>query len=423
MSSTAPSLWLPSPKIPEERGEFGVYIHFPWCLAKCPYCDFLSLPIGTHVDPRLGAKDAREALPHVEYTEAVLAELAARGADLAPGKLQSIFIGGGTPSLWHPDSLGRVTSRILEMFDTEASSIEITAEANPSSLDEAELEAMAKAGINRVSIGVQSLDLDRLRFLGRLHDGEQAKLAVRRAIASPILRVSADMIYGVRGQAPEDAVQEITEVAALGLRHISAYTLTIEPNTRFGELERRGKLPLLDEGRVAESYQAVSTALEARGFTHYEISNFSMPGEESIHNLGYWRGRDYLGVGVGAVGTVTESRGRRERVRYKNIPHVDKYMRAFRGHGPEALSTITAETETIDGKTAIVESLMLGLRTVDGVNLAFEADRRGVDAWTEERTRAVERLTSRGLLSLDGSILRIPKRHWILADQVIRELI
>jgi putative oxygen-independent coproporphyrinogen III oxidase len=422
MSSTAQGLSPPPPRTGPENQGFGVYIHFPWCLAKCPYCDFLSLPVRTHVRPDASAEEARQALPHAEYSDAVLRELALRRQDLAHGELTSIFIGGGTPSLWHPSSLSRVVRGVLDAFSASQNSVEITAESNPSSLDAAELEGFAAAGVNRVSIGVQSLDPERLRFLGRLHSGDQARDAIVRTISSKIGRVSADMIYGVQSQSPEQAVAEISSIAALGVSHLSAYTLTIEPNTRFGELDRRGKLPLLDEALVATSYAKVSSTLEAQGFEHYEISNFAKSGERSLHNLGYWRGFDYLGLGVGAVGTISRQSDATQRLRYKNPSNVDKYIATLLRKG-STVSQLAAQDEWIDGKTAICESLMLGLRTVDGVDLELEGKRRRVDPWTRERSQQIQRHAEQGLLDVVGSRLSIPKRHWIVADRVIRDLI
>lgn len=424
MSSTAPHVWPPPPPIREENRGFGVYVHFPWCLAKCPYCDFLSLPLRSHDDSssRPDPTATRDSLPHARYADSILRELDLRDVDFERGPLTSIFVGGGTPSLWHPNSLGRVIQHIVDRFGVEASAIEVTAEANPSSLDPTHLDALAEAKINRLSIGVQSFNPERLKFLGRLHDGEQARRAIRWAKTSKVARVSADLIYGIAGQTPEDALSEVQELVELGLTHISAYTLTIEDNTRFGDLARRGKLPLLDEGRVAESYTTVSEELERLGFEHYEISNFARPGQESQHNLGYWEGRDYLGLGVGAVGTIT-TRSDASRVRYKNLKGVERYMNVLSDATSSGPHQVSAETEVIRGETALIESLMLGLRTSRGVDLEAERVRRGINPWTVARGRAIEKLAAQGQLEVQGSTLRIPKKHWIIADSVIRELI
>jgi len=382
------------------------------------------LEVGSGLDSSDRAREARDALPHERYATAILRELELRRDCLQSGPLQSIFIGGGTPSLWQPRSLQRVIQGILSAFGAP-SDLEITAEANPSSLDSEQISGFLEAGINRLSIGVQSLHEKRLAFLGRLHSPRQALEAVTMALQSGMPRVSADLIYGVEGQAPAEAVAEVTQVAQLGVGHVSAYTLTIEPNTRFGELHRRGKLPLLEEASVAESYAQVSEALETLGFEHYEISNFARPGQRSLHNQAYWRGNDYLGLGVGAVGTVSRENGELGRVRYKNPSSVGKYFSVIEAlrTGPFDFKEADAHLEPIPGETAISESLMLGLRTRDGVDLSFEGERRGQNAWTSERKRAIERLSNRGLLEVDGNRLRIPKAHWIVADRVIRDLI
>jgi putative oxygen-independent coproporphyrinogen III oxidase len=424
MSSTAPPHLPLPPLIGEENAGLSVYVHFPWCLSKCPYCDFLSLPVGTEGESADRAREARDALPHERYADAVLRELELRLDTVQHGHLRSIFIGGGTPSLWQARSLERVIQALLKTWGA-GPDIEITAEANPSSLDAEQLAGFLEAGVNRLSVGVQSLDAQRLAFLGRLHSPSQALAAVTMALKSPIERVSADLIYGVAGQSADEAVQEATQVVELGVGHVSAYTLTIEPNTRFGELQRRGKLPLLDEGRVAESYAGVSAALETLGFEHYEISNFARPGQRSVHNEAYWRGQDYLGLGVGAVGTITPRDKTLSRLRYKNPSSVAKYFSLLEAprKGPFEFAELDPKLEPISPETAISESLLLGLRTSEGVDLALEGQRRGRDPWTVDRKRAIDRFSSRGWLEVDASRIRIPKAHWIVADRVIRDLI
>lgn len=424
MSSTAPPRSPQAPRFPEENAGLSVYVHFPWCLAKCPYCDFLSLEVGSGFDSSDRAREARDALPHERYASAILRELELRRDSLQLGPVRSVFIGGGTPSLWHARSLQRVIHGILDAFAAPPD-IEITAEANPSSLDTEQISGFFEAGINRISIGVQSLNEKRLAFLGRLHSPRQALEAVTMALQSRVPRVSADLIYGVTEQLPREAVAEVSQIAELGVGHVSAYTLTIEPNTRFGELYRRGKLPLLEEASVAESYAQVSETLETLGFEHYEISNFARPGQRSLHNQAYWRGNDYLGLGVGAVGTVSRKGPEFGRVRYKNPSSVGKYFSVIEAArtGPFDFREADPHLEPIAGETAISESLMLGLRTRDGVDLDLEGQRRGQDAWTVERKKAIERFSRRGLLEIDGSRLRIPKAHWIVADRVIRDLI
>ncbi|HVU02674.1 MAG TPA: radical SAM family heme chaperone HemW [Polyangiaceae bacterium] len=390
---------------------FGVYVHFPYCLAKCPYCDFLSVA------------SPREAVPHRAYADAVLAELHRRARDVPGREVSTLFFGGGTPSLWDPRELGRVVDAVRRTFPV-AADLEITAECNPSSLDEARARALRDAGVNRVSIGVQSLDRSRLEFLGRLHDPDGALRAVRAAIDAGVPRVSADFIFGVAGQSAEDAVREMTAIADLGPTHVSAYALTIEPGTRFGALHQKRQLPLLPEDVVAESFVALHELLTGRGYVHYEISNYGKPGEFARHNLGYWRGDDYLGLGCGAWGTVPL--GARH-VRYRNTPVPDRYLGSaeswasadvFRA-GPGEL---VSELETLSPEARLLERLMLGLRLAEGLDVEAAARDVGVDPWPTERVRAVERLAARGRIAREGPRLRIPYDAWLLADGTIAEV-
>src|SRR3954464_389091 len=230
--------------------ELGVYVHFPWCLKKCPYCDFLSVAA------------ERPALPHAAYADSVIAELERRVSTLGDVRLVSVFFGGGTPSLWEPAELGRVLARIRQLLPNSAADLEVTVECNPTSFDVERGHALRGVGVNRVSIGVQGLSAERLQFLGRLHDVESGLSAVREAIESGMPRVSADFIFGVSGQEADAARREARILSELGTTHLSAYALTIEPGTQFGALARKGKLPLLEEASVADSFLAVEETLE-----------------------------------------------------------------------------------------------------------------------------------------------------------------
>lgn len=417
-----------------KRPSIGIYVHFPWCLRKCPYCDFLSIA------------SERPEIPHARYADAVLSELSVRGDIIGPRRLHSIFFGGGTPSLWQPAELGRVLSALRARFPDADAAPEITVECNPTSFDPDRARALMDHGVGRVSIGVQSLDAERLKFLGRLHDPDGGLRAVRDAVAAGVPRVSADLIFGVAGQTPESAADEVRRVAELGVTHLSAYALTIEPGTQFGALARRGKLPLLPDDAVADSFLAVDEALTALGFEHYEISNYAKPGQRSVHNVGYWRGAEYLGLGTGAWGTVVTDRGR---LRYRNTQVPERYMAPFPDAPSSAESMPSApslpfsaaskpgpppfdlfvgsdrvsELEPIDDATALSERILLGLRLADGVDLDAEAAELGVPAWTPARQRNAEKLVARGRLERDGGRLRIPKHAWLHADGTIAELI
>jgi coproporphyrinogen III oxidase-like Fe-S oxidoreductase len=250
-STAKPSDAVPSDRTPSRP--LGVYIHFPWCLQKCPYCDFLSVAA------------AREAIPHRAYADAVLRDLASRRPLLdaaADYRLQTVFFGGGTPSLWATDEVGRVLEAVLDAFaGRHAPEVEVTAECNPTSLDLDKARALGAVGVNRISLGVQGLDAERLAFLGRLHDPDGGVDAAKAALRSSVPRVSVDFIFGVAGQTPEQAATEARALAALGTTHLSAYALTIEPGTDFGARAKKGRLPLLDEALVADSFTAVDQAL------------------------------------------------------------------------------------------------------------------------------------------------------------------
>ncbi|MET0794613.1 MAG: radical SAM family heme chaperone HemW [Polyangiaceae bacterium] len=390
--------------------ELGVYVHFPGCLKKCPYCDFLSVAA------------ERPSLPHAAYADSVIAELERRMDTLGDVQLHSVFFGGGTPSLWEPEELGRVLGRIRELIPNAAPEVEVTVECNPTSFDVERGRALQGVGVNRVSIGVQGLDADRLQFLGRLHDVGSGLRAVQDALESGMPRVSADFIFGVSGQAADAAAREAQILSELGTTHLSAYALTIEPGTQFGALARKGKLPLLDEAAVADSFLAVESVLESAGFEHYEVSNYAKGGAQSRHNLGYWIGRAYLGLGCGAWGTLHEAGAR---YRYRNTPSPERYVAAANSYRTADLSVVSplvANYESISPETALAERIMLGLRLASGIDLERSAAELGAVLWTPERARARDRLLAQGKLTLQGSVAAIPKQHWLFADGIIAAL-
>lgn len=394
----------------------GVYVHFPWCLKKCPYCDFVSF----------AAKP--EMIDGRGYADRVLAELRERAPSAEGGRLESVFFGGGTPSLWDPSELGKVLAGILAAFPEREGEVEVTVECNPTSLDYDRARALVDQGVNRLSIGVQGLDEERLRFLGRLHDVSGGLEAVREAIRAKVPRVSADLIYGVGGKTaagdrlpradeerPSEAADEARRIAELGVTHLSAYSLTIEPGTLFGEVARKGRLPLATDDAMAEAFFAIEDALRPLGLSHYEVSNYARPGDESRHNLGYWRGRDYLGLGCGAYGTLTTGDG--SAVRYRNQVSPEGYY----AHAAD-LAKLTVSSEDLDAETRLRERIMLGLRLREGFDLEQAAAQLGVTAWTPERRRAADKLVAAGRLRIAGGRLSVPDRAWVFADGAAAEL-
>ncbi|MEY4511780.1 MAG: hypothetical protein RLZZ450_3902 [Pseudomonadota bacterium] len=379
--------------------DLSVYLHFPWCLRKCPYCDFATSPL------------ERDAIPHTAYADGILRELEMRASSLQNARLFSIFFGGGTPSLWDPRELGRVLGAVQAAFSSRHPDVEITVECNPSSLDARRAALLREAGVNRLSVGVQSLDDAELKFLGRLHDQKLAFEALDAAQGA-FERVSADLMFALPGQPAERFYGYVDQLLARGLSHVSAYALTIEPATKFGSDARAGLLTAAPDEAYALMFEGIEQRFERAGLVHYEVSNYARPGEESRHNQHYWRGGSYLGLGAAAVGCLAVGKGGR---RYRNHPDATRYL--------ERASSAEVEVfeESLDAQDVIREALMLGLRTDEGVDLARLGERTGVDPRVG-REKAIARRIARGDLSLDGDLLRVPRRRWLLLDGIVADL-
>jgi oxygen-independent coproporphyrinogen-3 oxidase len=297
--------------------------------------------------------------------------------------------------------------------------VEITVVCNPTSLDAEKARALLDAGVNRLSIGTQSLREDQLKYLGRLHDPNGARAAIEAALTSGMPRVTTDLIFGLPDQTPEDACEQASALADLGLAHLSCYQLTIEPGTQFGELAKRGRLPRADDGVVAEAFLAIDQTLTARGFGHYEISNYARPGEEARHNLGYWRGEEYLGLGCAAFGFMLEGAASASGVRTRNAVDPKKYVAAT---AAASLLDESTSREPLDAEALLRERIMLGLRLANGFDLGSAGAALGLDAWTDERTREVAKLSARGRLVREDTVLRLPPAAWIWADDTAARL-
>ncbi|MEM1024973.1 MAG: radical SAM family heme chaperone HemW [Myxococcota bacterium] len=291
-------------RVPASPEDFGVYVHFPFCASKCPYCDFNS-HVADHDD---------EA-----YADVILQELERRRADCPDRPARTVFFGGGTPSRWAPRSVGRVLAGIEACFGLDPE-VEITLEANPGSVEQARLADFAASGINRFSIGCQSFDDHELAWLGRQHSGDAAHRAVESALATGA-RVSLDIMYGLPGQSEAAALRTAELGAGLGVEHVAAYALVVEPQTVLAHrVALKVVQPMADDDQ-AELYQLVTARLEARGLARYEVSNYAQPGKESLHNALYWLGARYLGLGAGAHGYLNG-------YRYENLRSPTGYGRA-----------------------------------------------------------------------------------------------
>ena len=276
----------------EARRQFGVYVHWPFCVSKCPYCDFNS-----HV---------RDAVDQTRWREALVAELRHYAASTQGRVVDSVFFGGGTPSLMPPQTIAAVIGAIRDLWPV-ADDVEITMEANPTSVEAARFHAAREAGVNRVSLGVQALDADSLRFLGRGHSVDEALAAIDTARAI-FARYSFDLIYARPGQSPAAWRAELTRALDLAGEHLSLYQLTLERGTRFWQDHARGAFVMPDEDTAATMYEETNALMTARGLPPYEISNYARPDAACRHNLIYWRYEDYIGVGPGAHGRFTLDR-------------------------------------------------------------------------------------------------------------------
>jgi oxygen-independent coproporphyrinogen-3 oxidase len=321
----------------------AVYIHWPFCRSKCPYCDFNS-----HV---------RDGIDAARWTRALLADLDYH-AELVPGReVGSVFFGGGTPSLMPPETVASLLDRVQAHW-TVAADVEVTLEANPNSAEAERFRAFAAAGVNRLSLGVQALDPGALQRLGRLHDRAEAIAAIEFA-ADAFARFSFDLIYARPGQSITAWQRELDEALSLAGEHLSLYQLTIEPGTAFATLERRGDLVPPDEETAAALFETTQNRLAAHGLPAYEISNHARPGAECRHNLAYWRCQDYAGVGPGAHGRLTLD-GVRFATRQRRLP--ERWLVAVEEGG-----TGIEEMAAVDDDATISEMLMMGLRLTEGV--------------------------------------------------------
>ena len=370
----------------------ALYVHWPFCVSKCPYCDFNS-----HV---------RDTVDQDVWCDALLADLAHEAALLPDHRLTSIFFGGGTPSLMDPRTVEAVIAAARNHWPT-ADDIEITLEANPNSAEAARFGDLASAGVNRISLGLQSFDDDSLAFLGRAHSADEG-LAALAAAQGAVERVSFDLIYALPGDDEARWAASLDRALALGTEHLSLYQLTIEPGTRFASMVAKREFAPLDTDLSATLFELTQSRTAAAGVPAYEISNHARPGAESRHNLAYWRYLDYAGVGPGA-------HGRRSGLRTVRHKKPENFLSAVarNGHG-------LVEEEQLTRTEAANEALVMGLRLAEGIDPAALAARLGVDHLVDQA--AVDRLAGHGLLARDGPILRTTPAGRLLLDAILAEI-
>ena len=383
--------------IPDDRQPgFGVYVHWPFCAAKCPYCDFNS-----HV--------RHQKVDEERFAAAFAVEMASMRERTGPREVSSIFLGGGTPSLMKPQTVGAVLEAIAANW-TVPDGIEVTLEANPSSVEATRFRGYRDAGVNRVSLGVQALNDGDLRFLGRLHDVEQALGAIRLA-RETFPRLSFDLIYARPRQSMDAWEKELDEAIGYAADHLSLYQLTIEEGTRFHALHAAGKFEMPDPDHAADLYRLTQEVTTARGLPAYEISNHARPGAESRHNLVYWRYGEYVGVGPGAHGRFLED-GRRIVTFTEKMPETWLNLVEAKGHGVIGGEVLTRSEEAD-------EFLLMGLRLTEGIDLARYEQLSGRPL----SSRRIATLQEEALVAPVGnSRLRATSAGMIVLDAVVADL-
>lgn len=380
----------------QPEGGFGIYVHWPFCAAKCPYCDFNSHVRHAPVDQARFAAAFERELEHY--------------ADLVPGRtVQSIFLGGGTPSLMEPSTVERILDKISALWPVDPD-VEVSLEANPSSVEAGRFRGYRAAGVNRVSLGVQALDDRELKFLGRLHDVAQAREAIEIA-RNTFPRLSFDLIYARPGQTVDAWTRELEEAIGLAADHLSLYQLTIEQGTPFYRLYMAGKLSMPDNDLAADLYEATQAVCASHGLPAYEVSNHAAPGAECRHNLVYWRYGDYVGVGPGAHGRISVGATKRATATEK---HPEMWLANVESHGHGRIEDLPLDAEEQGD-----EFLLMGLRLVEGVDLArFERlSGRRIDPWR------LDQLLEHGMVEeLGPQRLRVTPAGFPVLDAVVADL-
>lgn len=386
----------PTPAEDWRHSGFGVYVHWPFCLAKCPYCDFNS-----HVSRSVDQEAWCDAL--LRETEYMRSLSGAR-------QVNTVFFGGGTPSLMPPETVSAIIDGIDALWGL-SSDAEITLEANPTSVEASRFQDYAAAGVNRISMGVQALNDRDLRALGRMHSADEARVAfdiARRAFR----RVSFDLIYARVGQTTSDWETELGQALEMAVDHLSLYQLTVEPGTRFAELHAAGKLNPPGDTVSAEMYQLTQDVTEAAGMPAYEISNHARPGAESRHNLIYWRYGDYAGIGPGAHGRIMNSAG--QRIATETIRDPSRWLSGVQTDG-----NAVVEQLSIPRQDQAIEHIMMGLRLAEGIDPQRYPALSGVRL-PEDR---IADLVGSGHLEWTGTRLRATSAGRIVLNTVLAELL
>lgn len=379
-----------------------LYIHIPYCRRKCLYCDFFSG--GARIADWTGLADA------------LLAELQERIEEL-PERIESIYIGGGTPSLMPPDVFGDFTSRLRQLVGAAGKTLvddaEFTIEINPEDVDDRHIEVWREAGVNRVSIGIQTFDNRLLQSIGRSHTGDMAEMALKR-LKAEFENVSGDLIFGIPGQSVEDLRRDVYRLIDCGPEHVSVYSMMYEVGTALTALRDAGRVEEADDDTVARQYECLTEILGAAGYEHYEISNYARPGFRSRHNSGYWTGKPYLGIGPSAHSFDGVA------VRRANPADLRGYIGRFGKFRAGETSFFTEER--LNREERLEERIMLSLRRREGLNLKQLCHDFGREAERKVRQKAAGHLAAGNLIEEPGGI-RLSRKGIMIADSVMVDLI
>ena len=371
----------------------GIYVHIPFCRRKCLYCNFFSVA------------DLRRT---EELADALCRELSLRAATWPDKRVATVYFGGGTPSLLPAESVGKVLSRIRALFAVDADA-EITLEANPEDITTEKLDAWLRAGINRLSLGVQSFQDETLAFMRRRHSGADAVRALETARRAGFANLTLDLIYGVPGRDDRALMRDVETAVGLQVRHVSAYALTREEGTALDVLAARGALPPPDDEMAARQYFLLADRLECAGLYRYEVSNFAAPGCRSRHNSAYWDGTPYLGIGPSAH----SFDGRNERS--WNVASIGRYLSGIAG------GRIPCERETLSPIDRRNEMVMTALRTAEGLS-GQEFGRRFGEAALRALSESAEPFLRRGQLEWSEGALRVTRAGWFFIDGIAADL-
>jgi len=372
----------------------GIYIHIPFCLHKCDYCDFYSLPI---VDPVILEN----------YTRSVIKELKRQAASIS-SPCGSIYLGGGTPSLLLPQQVERIVNSVFDNYQA-CSELEISMEVNPATVNLEDLKGLRGAGVNRLSVGVQSFADIELKTLGRMHGGYEAEATLRDVVKAGFNNFNIDLIYGLPGQTQSSWLENLSLAMKFNPQHISSYLLQLDESTPMARKVKAGIINLLDDELESKLYYTTLDFLAEQGYYHYEISNFARPGYECRHNLLYWQAQEYLGIGCGAVSFINRQRN-------LNQADVNHYIEVMLTDRPLQIEIL----ETMTPRQLVADAIILGLRLTGGIKREEFRDRFGIDIMEEYRD-VINTCQVQGLLEIENDRIYLAKRAYFLSNQVFNQ--